>query len=330
MTRIDGRNGRRIGWVVVLAFGLGAGIVSGMRSGDEGQQQRDVARRAQLAAMGSVLKSYGAADSSALTDFLAANPTEEVNAELMIIPLSLGNVYLNAFELRRSASDLERSIQQFEFVAGQDVSWTGRHGSGAVIAYLQISLARVDRECDVGDLAGRIADVKVRVDQITLSEAQSRSVTALPSSEDPSEDDANDAALFAAAANFLPDGPDRAGWLERSRTLASRALSGCPSPVTLLIASQGALSFQITGSGVPDEFGKVPPLKIQVRESKSCPSVAWWLVSTSTETSEQIGQRLSSALMNSRTVAVALTEHFLWSYSGGCFDGEPLAGHSGM
>jgi hypothetical protein len=323
MTRIDGRNGNRIGWVVLLAFGLGAGTILGMRSGDEGEQRREVARRSQLAAMGSVLKSYGAADSSALTEFLAANPTGEVNAELMVIPLSLGNVYLNAFELRRSGADLERSIQQFEFVAGQDGSWTGQHGSGAVIAYLQISLARVDRECDVGDLAGRIADLKVRVDQITLSEAQSRSVAELPSSEDPSEDDANDAALFAAAANFLADGPDRAGWLDRSRTLASRALSGCPSPVTLLVASEGALTFQMTGSGVPDEFGKVPPLKIQVGASVSCPSVAWWLVSTSTGTSEQIGQRLSTALVNSRTVAVTLTEHFLWSYPGGCFDVAP-------
>lgn len=323
MIRIAGSNGIRIAGVVVLAFRLGAGTVLGMRPGDDGMDRQANARRAQLAAMGAVLKSYGAADISTVSEFIAANPTEDVNAELMFIPLSLGNVYLNAFELRRSPADLQRSLEQLELVAGQDGAWTGRRGEGSVIAYLQISLDRVGRECDVGDLGGRIADLKARADQITLSEAQARFVVELSSPEIAAEDAADDAALFATAANFLPDGPDRAGWLQQSRVLASRALSGCPSAMTLLVASQGALSFALAGNSVPDEFRNVPPLRVSSGGSDSCPAVAWWLVSTWTETSERIGDRLSTGLLYSRMVAVTLTEHFLWHYSGGCFDSDP-------
>ena len=93
--------------------------------------------------------------------------------------------------------------------------------------------------------------------------------------------------------------------------------------MTLLVASQGALSFALAGNSVPDEFRNVPPLRVSSGGSDSCPAVAWWLVSTWTETSERIGDRLSTGLLYSRMVAVTLTEHFLWHYSGGCFDSDP-------
>src|SRR5262249_31905739 len=64
---------------------------------------------AELKVMDTLVQSYGATDWSAVVAGIAANPMDGANANIMVIPLSLGNAYLNRYEANGDVADLERA-----------------------------------------------------------------------------------------------------------------------------------------------------------------------------------------------------------------------------
>src|SRR5262249_28370433 len=217
-------------------------------------------------------QNYASADWSAVTGELAAHPDGASNAAIMSIRVSFGNVYLNRFEIGHNPADLERAIQIFERVAADHGSWGHRTGSAGLVAYLDVSLSRVVGECDIGAYKERIAALWDAAMAITADEAgpvlpSIRMQAILPFR---GAEDAEQASLLAAAANFLPDDPRAASWEERARQLASRfSGSVCQAAETTIALSHGALAYRLDGRNVPHEFDSVRHVVALVKQD--CP-----------------------------------------------------------
>jgi hypothetical protein len=221
----------------------------------------------------------------------------------MSIPLSLGNVYLNRFEVGGDPGNLEQALQMFERVTSNDYLWRGREGAGGVVSYLDISLARLDGECDVGALRPRIDALWDAAMTITAEEtgvpAPAEMLATLPIAD---AEDASLAALFAVAANFLADDPRAEVWESRARELASHfSPSVCQTPETVLALSQGALVYRLLGRGTPAEFDS--NLHTGGTTSAQCPKWNSLYATTGPVGAVVPGESLNLAISDSRVVA---------------------------
>jgi hypothetical protein len=314
--------GNRSRWQIVASFilllGVELGTALALRPGQEFRPRVDGRRRAELLQMGFLEQMYSESDWSTFRDAIARDPGGDDNAELMLIPVSLGNVYLNDYELRRSRSDFERGFGAIEWVAVNDQLWGGRRASGTVVAYLELSLTRLADECDVGSAAGRVAALKDRVDEILSREAAGRLMNGVSDSE-ASEAAADSAALFGAAASFLPDASSTS-WEAEGRLAAARAIAECPTDAALLSLSEGALAFSLTGRLIPGEYQQIPILSPANQPRTVCVGSAARRPPMHLMTivpADDLEERLSGAIFNSRIVAMTLTGSFLWKYPPG-------------
>jgi hypothetical protein len=251
------------GWLallVALVASTAAALLPDETPADKIRNRLAALRTGMVAQMNVFAQNYASADWSAVTSELAAHPDGTGDAAIMTIRVSFGNVYLNRFEIAHDRADLEQAIRVFESVTAYHASWGHRTGSAGLVAYLDVSLSRVVAECDIGGLEERIAALWDAAMAVTADEAG----PALPSIRMQAilpfrgVDDAGQASLLAAAANFLPDDPRAASWEERARLLASRfPASVCQEGETIIALSQGALAYRLDGRSVPREFATV-------------------------------------------------------------------------
>src|SRR5712691_3791907 len=150
------RRNQNLGHATALACILVLAASSVGAIGIDGPPRRDPVRSRQLRAMDVFLTNYGSTDFSAVQDALEASPAGAGNPEIMSVALSLGNDYLSRFERYGAAAYLARALESFESVAARRDLWGGRPRSGAVVAYLDMSVARVNGECDVSGFQDRI------------------------------------------------------------------------------------------------------------------------------------------------------------------------------
>ena len=177
----ENRKTRSLGRVgaVALVVSLAASFLLALRPGDGAVSPEDRMRSRRLALRASEIRvmdifgqNYGSTDWSLITNDLATHPEDPANPAFMSVPLSLANVYLNRYELRRDKADLERSLEMFEWVASSRGLWGGRDASGSVVSYLVISLSRLRAECDVGGFEARIDALWRTAMTITAEEAR--------------------------------------------------------------------------------------------------------------------------------------------------------------
>jgi hypothetical protein len=278
------------------------------------RRTREAIRLMQIRRMDIFAQNYGGANWSLVTADLMASPEGAENAAVMSIPLSLGNVYLNRYEIGHDRADLELSITRFEQVVSNYVLWERRAGSGAVISYLDISLSRLDAECDVGGFESRIGELWRKAMAITAAEADEADgavpTAAMRKSILPivDEEDASLASLYAAAASFLSDDSRAGGWAQHARRLAAGFPESVCQPMETVVAlSQGALSFRLAGRETPPEFGSTPRGFRQT--SADCPSFRAAYETNGPVSVVAPGESLAAAIRDSRVFALYLEQY---------------------
>jgi hypothetical protein len=196
---------------------------------------------------------YGAADWSAVTQALAAHPSDAGNTAVMSIPLSIGNVYLNRYEVSADPADLQRAISMFGRVASNYAWWGSRAGSGAVVTYLDISVSRLREECDVGQAQSAIDSLWEAVKSITAEEADAALVAEGVESTLPvaGRFDPSRISLLASAASMFADDLRAGGWEITAEKVASSYQSSCLTLETYNSITQAALSYNIAKRQVP-------------------------------------------------------------------------------
>lgn len=293
-------------------------------------QRQQAMRRSQIAMMDIFAQNYGDADFSPVTNELEANPEDPGNAAFMSVPLSLANVYLNRYEVGWQKANLERSVEILEWVVSGRQLWGGRDGTGSVVSYLDITLARLRAECDVGGFESRIGDLWQAAMAITAEEADAVLAgppcgptlllaacvdSILPFPAD-AEARASRAALFSAASSFLPTDPRAAAWAESARSLkALFPATDCqPAEVGVFLA-QGRLSQRLAGGDSTIDLDALVR-GVQFRPSGCSASPAGY------ETSGHVnvvapGDSLAAAIHDSQVVASTLLERYLWQFPPG-------------
>jgi hypothetical protein len=68
--------------------------------------------------MNRLTEAHRPSDSWAVAAFVVSEPGYEGNPNVLFIPLSLGNAYVNRYEWRHDIADFERGLEWFEWVAG--------------------------------------------------------------------------------------------------------------------------------------------------------------------------------------------------------------------
>ncbi len=250
--------------------------------------------------MNVLIETYADTDWSRVIDHMTSHPEDGGNPNTMVIPLSLGNVFLNRYEKAKSASDYERALQNFEWVAEKYDLWKSRWLTPAVVQYLVVSVDRIRKACHESvnlpepwtPRHKRVNVLWKKVKSILKREADYRLTVELPyapyescfTGDTKAEENAWESALFAGAANFLPDDPQASAWDGRARQLAynsitrpsdppdSAGIKTCtvaedltlsnhgltPNPyyagATLFLLTQGALPYRLAGRPVPEEF----------------------------------------------------------------------------
>jgi hypothetical protein len=258
---------------------------------------RDELRKAEWRVMDILIETYGATDWSLVTTHLLSHSDDAGNPNIFVIPISLGNAFLNRYELSKDRSDSEKALQHFEEVTEGYALWKKRWLTPAVVHYLVISVNRMHRRCDDHwDLPAvqrkRASVLWKRVQEILKEEADYRLTVNLPyfpyescfTGDTKAEENAWEAALFAVAANFLPEDPQATAWDEKARQLAYNSItrpsdppdkSGiktctvaedltlsnhglAPNPyytaATIFLMTQGALPYKLAGRPIPEEF----------------------------------------------------------------------------
>jgi hypothetical protein len=278
-------------------------------------------------------QNYSGADFSLVTSDLEAHPADPANAAFMSIPLSLANVYLNRYEAGRNKANLERSIGTFEWVVASRGLWGGRDGSGSVVSYLDIGLARLRAECDVGGFESRIEELWRSAMAITAEEADALLQAARPCGgvhwlspclesilPFPDEDAAvaSRAALFAAASSFLAADPRAQVWAESARSLAALfPASVCQAADTELVLSQGALASRLAGTDVAADLDAGLNSRKTGRISLRCaPFPAAYQTAGPVDVVSP-GDSLAQAIWDSRVVAFYITDVYLWHFPPG-------------
>ena len=326
------RSPRSVGTIVFVLF-FAASFALGSPPGRP-RNRREAVRLALIRGMDVFGQYYAGADWSAVTSELQAHPAAAGNAAVMSISLALGNVYLNRYEVGRDKADLDRAIGVFEAVASNHALWGNRAGSGSIVSYLDISISRVDGECDIGGFESRTSALWETAKAITAEEAVALQAAAVSESTDPVLDvgDASRASLLAAAANFLGDDPRAEQWDQSARQLASRiSATVCQTPETILALSQGGLSYRLVGREEPAEFA---PILNGARGFASilngasgtwfCPRPQFDFQTTGPVAAVSPGDSLDLAIHDSRVVAYRLSQVFLRLFPPGsqCSDTE--------
>lgn len=249
-------------------------------------------RITESAIMDRLAQAYGSTDWSAVAAFVVSNPGYTGNPNIMFIPLSLGNVYLNRYESGKDIADLERATTWFEWVTGRHGLWGHRWLAAPVVSYLDISLVRLRGQCPSAGNRDRVEAVWHKALAITEEEADGRLTATLPyqpydssnTGDSKGEEDAWEAGVLAAAANFLPDHPHAPAWDKKARQLAYDAITTPSDPpdleglktstvggdfglhnhnffpnptymaATIELLAQGALTYRLSGRDVPPEF----------------------------------------------------------------------------
>jgi hypothetical protein len=182
-----------------------------------------------------LIETYGTTDWSQVTSSLLSNPDDAGNAKVFLIPLALGNAFLNRFAIWKDESDSERALQYFESAAEGHRLWEKRLLTPMIAHVLIVSVNRMHKVCDDHwDLPAvqrkRASVLWKNVKAIVKAEADYRL------SGDPGDGsgpaNAWDAALFADAASFLPDDPQATAWEQRSRQLLYTSLDRGTTVVT--------------------------------------------------------------------------------------------------
>jgi hypothetical protein len=249
--------------------------------------------RAEHAIMERLALAYGGTDWSRVNAFLVENPSYSGNPNIMFVPLSLANVSLNRFEWRHDIADLEHAIERTEWVTANRAFWGERWLSAPLASYLGLTAFRIRQHRGLPGQRPGIERLWASVAQALAAEADLRMTAAYPhlpldsaqTGDSKGEENAWEAALLATAANFLPADPRAAAWGRKARQLAYNALTRpsdppdaegvktttigedyllanhghfpnpCYMAATLLLLSQGALTYRLTGRPVPSEFG---------------------------------------------------------------------------
>lgn len=193
-----------------------------------------------------LIQAYDRTDWSPVTTSLLSNPGDEENAKVFLVPLALGNAFLNRYGLWRDPADSERALQYLEAVAGGYALWNRRLLTPTIAHALVVSVDRMHVRCDDDwDLPvvqrKRAANLWKNVKSILREEAgyrldrapsETRETLCLEE-ESRAEADGWEAALFADAAGFLDDDAQAPAWNDRTVQLVQSAAShpghGCGS-----------------------------------------------------------------------------------------------------
>src|SRR5215471_14126279 len=205
---------------------------------ESGPLQAEILQRGEWAIMDRLIQAYGETDWTLVAASMASHPEDEGNPNIMFIPLSLGNVYLNRYEWRNDISDFERALASFEWVSGSHQLWGDRWLSAPVISYLDLSLVRLRSACAPPAFAERIEGAWQAALAVTEEEADARLTPAFPyrpydsseTGDSKGEENAWEAGLLAAAANFLPERANAAAWDQKARELAYDAVTRPSDP----------------------------------------------------------------------------------------------------
>jgi hypothetical protein len=291
----------------------------------------------QIGVMDIFARNYGGADWSLVLADLDAHPEDPANPAFMSIPLSLANVYLNRYEAGGNKANLERSLQIFEWVAASRELWGGRDGTGSVVSYLDIGVARLRAECDVGGFESRIDELWQTAMKITAEEAGALLETVgdpgrpcgrtlrqgaclqsiLPFPEE-SAALASRAALFAAASSFVAADPRAGAWAENALILAARIpTSVCQSTDTELVLSQGEVTSFLAGGGASFEFDAGPHGRRSGRAILSCSTFPTVYETAGPVDVVSPGDSLALAIRDSQVVAYFLSAQYLWRFPPG-------------
>jgi hypothetical protein len=332
----------RVGAVALGSF-FAASLLLALRpanndgsSGDRMRNRLDALRMSEIRVMDIFGQNYGGADWSLVTSDLEAHPSNPANAAFMSVPLSLANVYLNRYEIGHDKANLERSVEFLEWVAANRGVWGGRDGTGSVVSYLDISVARVRAECDIGGFEARIDELWQSVMTITAEEADAllaaggsphRPCTPtlwlsacveriLPVTLEP-EAQASRAALFSAAASFLQGDSRAAAWAEGARLAARFPGVVCQTAETELALSQGALSFLLAGGDAPAELQPDTGARDSGRSSSACSTFPAGYETSGPVVLVDPATSLAPAIRDSRVVAYYVLELYLWHFPPG-------------
>ena len=203
---------REVVGVLLLVVFLNGKQVRG-ESAEDVAPSDDPLQQREWAIMDRLVQAYGSTDWSVVTEFFVLNPGYEGNPNIVFIPLSLGNAYLNRYEWRGDIDAFERALAYFEWVAGNHWLWGRRWLSAPVVSYLDISLMRLRRLGIPGAYEDRVKTTWQEALAITEEEAELRMTSSYPylpydsseTGDSKAEENAWEAGLLAAAANFLPD-----------------------------------------------------------------------------------------------------------------------------
>ena len=306
--------------VSLLALALTAGALPALDGGGRVRDPED-RWRAQLASMSAALAPFAEDTWPAIAGRFDGDPGAEFNARLVMVAISLANADVARFELGVGLEWRVRAIERLEDVVVRQAEWTDRRGSGGAAVYLAMTVRRLRAECDVGDEGGRVEALARVSDDILLSEAvfrETEGIMSLP------EDLADASAAFVGAAVLLPSSDETSGRESAGLDLGARALYGCPSPETVLFASEAALSYQVARRGVPTQLTRVPALAPGL--PRGCKASRVWSASESiSPEAASLDDRTKAALSASRNTAVLLMEHFLWVFppAAGCPTPDP-------
>jgi len=235
---------------------------------------------------------YGDTDWASVAAYMGANAEDAGNPNIIFIPLSLGNVYLNRYECANHTLDFDRALEYVEWAVETHASWGDRWLSPPVVAYLDLTVLRMRAEADRAGESERVAALWSTAMILTEEEADRQL-----SSDDPqrpydssragnsnAEEYAWQAALLAAAANDLPNHAHQVLWDAKARELAYDAITTSSDPAdargvktvtvsedfnldnrglfpnptsaaaTIVLLREGALAYRLSGRDVPAEF----------------------------------------------------------------------------
>jgi hypothetical protein len=300
------------------------------------RNRREALRVSEIRVMDIFGQNYAGSDWSLVTSDLEAHPSDPANPAFMSVPLSLSNVYLNRYEVGHDKANLDRSVELLEWVAANRGLWGRREGTGSVVSYLDISVARVRAECDIGGFETRIDELWQSVMTITAEEADALLAAGggpdrrcgstlwlsacvesiLPFPPEP-EAQASRAALFSAAASFLQGDPRAAAWAQSAQVAARFSSAVCQTAEIELDLSRGALSFLLAGGDAPAELQPDMGARDSGRSSSACSTFP-----TGYETSGPVGlvdpaTSLALAIRDSRVVEYYVSELYLWHFPPG-------------
>lgn len=279
-----------------LAAGLGAtpgtGATPEWPPPGPGGPAEESLRRDELTVMERLVAIYGETDWAAVRWQLASKPADPVNPNLALIPISLANVRFERWRELRDAALLDRALDDLQWAVESHPQWGQRWVSPPVVSYLDITLWRIVREDLPAPRRARAQALWRAALTLTQAEADARLEAGLPyrpldsskTGDSKAEENAWEAALLAAAANFAPERFHAASWDEKARRVAWHAITRPSDPpdgagiktatvaedfalanhnvfpnpayaaATLHLLLQAALAYRLAGREPPPEF----------------------------------------------------------------------------